>query len=79
MVERCELFRPPRSDRNKGTLLDVVPILWQHGALARLAKGEKIDKLLYDGYSTISLGFPTAGGAETAPGAAPPAPAGSGG
>lgn len=40
-----------------GTPSDVAPILWQHGALARLAKGEKIDKLLFNGYSTISLGY----------------------
>ena len=40
-----------------GTLSDAAPILWQHGALARLKKGEKIDKLLFDGYSTISLGY----------------------
>ena len=46
-----------RHERLKGTVSDVAPILWQHGALARLDKGEKIDKLLYDGYSTISLGY----------------------
>ena len=46
-----------RHERLKGTLSDVAPILWQHGALARLEKGEKIDKLLYDNYSTISLGY----------------------
>ena len=46
-----------RHDRLKGTLSDVAPILWQHGALARLKKGETIDKLLYNGYSTISLGY----------------------
>ncbi len=46
-----------RHNRLKGTLSDAAPILWQHGALARLKKGEKIDKLLYDGYSTISLGY----------------------
>lgn len=40
-----------------GTPSDVAPILWQHGAFARLDKGEKIDKLLYNGYSTISLGY----------------------
>ena len=44
-------------NRLKGTLSDVAPILWQYGALARLKKGEKIDKLLYNGYSTISLGY----------------------
>ena len=46
-----------RHNRLKGTLSDVAPILWQNGALARLKKGEKIDKLLYNGYSTISLGY----------------------
>ena len=46
-----------RHNRLKGTLSDAAPILWQHGALARLEKGEKIDRLLYDGYSTISLGY----------------------
>ena len=46
-----------RHERLKGTLSDVAPILWQYGALARLEKGEKIDKLLYDNYSTISLGY----------------------
>lgn len=46
-----------RHNRLKGTLSDAAPILWQHGALARLQKGEKIDKLLYGGYSTISLGY----------------------
>ena len=46
-----------RHERLKGTLSDVAPILWQYGALARLKKGEPIDKLLYNGYSTISLGY----------------------
>ncbi len=46
-----------RHNRLKGTPSDVAPILWQYGALARLKKGEKIDKLLYGGYSTISLGY----------------------
>jgi ribonucleoside-triphosphate reductase (formate) len=46
-----------RHNRLKGTLSDSAPILWQYGALARLKKGEKIDKLLYGGYSTISLGY----------------------
>ncbi len=46
-----------RHNRLKGTLSDAAPILWQNGALARLKKGEKIDKLLYGGYSTISLGY----------------------
>lgn len=46
-----------RHNRLKGTVSDVAPILWQHGALARLKKGETIDKLLFGGYSTISLGY----------------------
>lgn len=46
-----------RHNRLKGTLSDAAPILWQNGALARLEKGEKIDRLLYGGYSTISLGY----------------------
>ena len=46
-----------RHNRLKGTLSDAAPILWQYGALARLEKGEIIDKLLYGGYSTISLGI----------------------
>jgi len=46
-----------RHERLKGTLSDAAPILWQYGACARLEKGEPIDKLLYDGYSTISLGY----------------------
>ncbi|MDP4118980.1 MAG: anaerobic ribonucleoside-triphosphate reductase [Bacillota bacterium] len=46
-----------RHNRLKGTLSDAAPILWQNGAIARLNKGEKIDKLLYNGYSTISLGY----------------------
>ena len=46
-----------RHNRLKGTLSDVAPILWQYGAIARLKKGEPIDKLLYGGYSTISLGY----------------------
>ncbi len=46
-----------RHNRLKGTVSDVAPILWQHGAIARLKPGEKIDKLLYGGYSTISLGY----------------------
>ena len=46
-----------RHERLLGTPSDIAPILWQHGALARLEKGEPIDKLLYDGYSTISLGY----------------------
>ncbi len=58
--ERLELCRRAlmcRHNRLKGTVSDVAPILWQNGALARLKKGEKIDKLLYGGYSTISLGY----------------------
>ena len=46
-----------RHERLTGTLSDAAPILWQYGALARLKKGEKIDKLLHGGYSTISLGY----------------------
>ena len=46
-----------RHERLKGTPSDVAPILWQYGALSRLKKGEPIDKLLYGGYSTISLGY----------------------
>ena len=58
--ERCELCHKAlqcRHERLKGTPSDAAPILWQYGALARLKKGEKIDKLLYGGYSTISLGY----------------------
>ena len=58
--DRCELCHRAlrcRHDRLKGTSSDAAPILWQYGALARLEKGEKIDKLLYGGYSTISLGY----------------------
>ena len=58
--ERLELCRRAlmcRHNRLKGTLSDVAPILWQYGACARLKKGETIDKLLYHGYSTISLGY----------------------
>lgn len=60
MDERLELcYRGllARHERLKGTRSDAAPILWQHGALARLEKGETIDKLLYNGYSTISLGY----------------------
>lgn len=56
-LELCHRALRKRHERLKGTLSDVAPILWQHGALARLNPGEKIDKLLYGGYSTISLGF----------------------
>lgn len=56
-LELCHRALKERHNRLLGTLSDVAPILWQHGALARLEKGEKIDKLLYDGYSTISLGY----------------------
>jgi len=56
-LELCHRALRCRHERLKGTTSDVAPILWQHGALARLKKGEKIDKLLYDGYSTISLGY----------------------
>ena len=56
-LELCHRALMCRHNRLKGTLSDVAPILWQYGALARLKKGETIDKLLYDGYSTISLGY----------------------
>lgn len=56
-TELCHKALRARHERLKGTSSDVAPILWQHGALARLDKHEKIDKLLYDGYSTISLGY----------------------
>ena len=56
-LELCHKALMCRHERLKGTLSDVAPILWQHGALARLEKGETIDKLLYGGYSTISLGY----------------------
>ena len=56
-LELCHEALRCRHNRLKGTISDVAPILWQHGALARLKPGEKIDKLLYGGYSTISLGF----------------------
>ncbi|MBR6961031.1 MAG: anaerobic ribonucleoside-triphosphate reductase, partial [Clostridiales bacterium] len=56
-LELCHRALRCRHERLKGTLSDAAPILWQHGALARLEKGETINKLLYNGYSTISLGF----------------------
>ena len=56
-LELCHKALMCRHDRLKGTLSDAAPILWQYGALARLKKGETIDKLLYGGYSTISLGY----------------------
>ena len=56
-MKLCKKALMYRHNRLKGTLSDVAPILWQNGALARLKKGEKIDKLLYNGYSTISLGY----------------------
>ena len=56
-LELCHRALRCRHDRLKGTLSDAAPILWQYGACARLKKGEPIDKLLYDGYSTISLGY----------------------
>ena len=56
-MEICHRGLRARHERLKGTLSDAAPILWQYGALARLEKGEKIDKLLYGGYSTISLGY----------------------
>ena len=56
-MELCHQALLCRHERLKGTLSDAAPILWQYGALARLQKGEPIDKLLYNGYSTISLGY----------------------
>ena len=56
-MELCHQALMCRHERLKGTLSDAAPILWQYGALARLEKGEPIDKLLYGGYSTISLGY----------------------
>lgn len=56
-LELCYRALMYRHNRLKGTLSDAAPILWQYGALARLKKGETIDKLLYGGYSTISLGY----------------------
>ncbi len=56
-LELCYRALLCRHERLKGTLSDAAPILWQYGACARLAKGEPIDKLLYGGYSTISLGY----------------------
>ena len=56
-MELCHRALRCRHERLLGTASDVAPILWQYGALARLKKGEKIDRLLYDGYSTLSLGY----------------------
>ena len=56
-LELCHRALRCRHERLLGTISDVAPILWQNGALARLKKGEKIDRLLFDGYSTISLGY----------------------
>lgn len=56
-LELCHRALLCRHERLKGTLSDAAPILWQYGACARLQKGEPIDKLLYNGYSTISLGY----------------------
>ena len=56
-LELCHRALQYRHNRLKGTLSDAAPILWQYGACARLEKGEPIDRLLYDGYSTISLGY----------------------
>ena len=53
-LELCHRALQARHERLTGTLSDVAPILWQYGALARLKKGETIDKLLYDNYSTLS-------------------------
>lgn len=57
VLELCHKALICRYERLKGTVSDVAPILWQHGAIARLKKGETIDKLLTGGYSTISLGY----------------------
>lgn len=59
-AELCHKALRCKHERLLGTVSDVAPILWQHGALARLKKGETIDKLMYGGYSTISLGLITA-------------------
>lgn len=56
-LELCHRALRCRHERLMGTVSDVAPILWQHGALARLKKGETIDRLLFDNYSTISLGY----------------------
>ncbi len=56
-LELCHRALQCRHERLRGTLSDVAPILWQHGALARLKKGETIDKLLFGNYSTLSLGY----------------------
>jgi len=56
-LDLCKRALMARHNRLKGTLSDVAPILWQNGALARLKKGETIDRLLFGGYSTISLGY----------------------
>ncbi len=56
-MELCHKALVCRHERLTGTLSDAAPILWQHGALLRLEKGEKIDKYLHDGYSTLSLGY----------------------
>ncbi len=56
-LELCHRALRCRHERLLGTVSDVAPILWQYGALARLKKGETIDKLLFDGYSTLSLGY----------------------
>lgn len=56
-TELCHKALQCRHERLEGTVSDIAPILWQHGALARLKRGEKIDKLLHGGYSTISLGY----------------------
>ena len=56
-LELCHRLLKLQHERLHGTLSDVAPIIWQHGVIARLKKGEKIDKLLYNNYSTISLGY----------------------
>ena len=56
-TELCHKALQLRHKRLEGTLSDVAPVLWQYGAIARLKKGEKIDNLLHNGYSTLSLGY----------------------
>ena len=56
-MELCHKAHKERLSRLFGTVSDVAPILWQHGALARLKSGETIDKLIKNGYATVSLGY----------------------
>ena len=65
-MELCHRAMRCRHERLKGTLSDAAPILWQYGALARLKKGETIDKLLYDGYSTLLWDMQACGNVYTA-------------